>query len=118
MPEYGIISNERMHGDYFRVIFDAPEIAGRSSAGQFVHIRIDRRQDHILRRPFSIHNAEDGRLTVVCKVVGAGTKILSELPAGSVCDILGPCGKGFTPPPEDTIPVAVCGGYGAAATIT
>ena len=60
-----IISNSRMHGDYFRAVFDAPEIAPASNPGQFVHSRIDNRLDNMLRRPFSIHNAENGCLTIV-----------------------------------------------------
>ncbi|MBR7120679.1 MAG: dihydroorotate dehydrogenase electron transfer subunit [Lentisphaeria bacterium] len=116
MPNCTLISNERMHGQYFRAVFDAPEIATDATPGQFVHIRIDNRLDQMLRRPFSIHNALDGKLTIVYKVVGKGTQTFSELPAGSVCDILGPCGKGFSAPAGDVIPVAVCGGYGAAAT--
>ena len=93
-----IISNQQLKGDYFEVVFTAPEIAASAVAGQFVHIRIDERKDNILRRPFSIHNAENGRLTIVYKVVGKGTQVLSSLPAGTVCDILGPCGKGFSSP--------------------
>ncbi|MBE6377673.1 MAG: dihydroorotate dehydrogenase electron transfer subunit [Lentisphaerae bacterium] len=116
MSECKIISNSRMHGDYFRAVFDAPEIAHKSCPGQFVHIRIDERNDNILRRPFSIHNAENGKLTIVYKVVGKGTETLSTLKEGTVCDIIGPCGKGFSAPAEDVVPVAVCGGYGAAAT--
>ena len=116
MADCTIISNSRMHGDYFRAVFDAPEIAQKSNPGQFVHIRIDTRNDQMLRRPFSIHNAQDGKLTIVYKVVGKGTQTLSTLSAGAVCDILGPCGKGFSDPAADVIPVAVCGGYGAAAT--
>ena len=116
MSSCKIISNSRMHGEYFRAVFDAPEIAPKSNPGQFVHIRIDERNDQMLRRPFSIHNAENDRLTIVYKVVGKGTQVLSTLQEGTVCDIIGPCGKGFSAPADDVIPVAVCGGYGAAAT--
>jgi dihydroorotate dehydrogenase electron transfer subunit len=116
MSNCTIISNERMHGDYFRAVFDAPEIAPKSNLGQFVHIKIDNRLDQMLRRPFSIHNAVDDKLTIVYKVVGKGTEALSNLPSGTVCDIIGPCGKGFSAPADDVVPVAVCGGYGAAAT--
>ena len=111
-----IFSNERLHGDYFRAEFTAPEVAATARAGQFIHLRIDKRNDHMLRRPFSIHNAADGKITIVYKVVGKGTENLSKLPAGTECDMLGPCGKAFSAPADDVIPVAVCGGYGAAAT--
>lgn len=111
-----IVSNRRLKGEYFEIIFNAPQIAGTAAAGQFVHIRINDRLDHPLRRPFSIHNAADGQLTVVYKVVGAGTELLSRCPAGERCDLLGPCGRGFSTPAADVVPVAVCGGYGVAAT--
>ena len=111
-----IISNDRLQGEYFRIRFEAPEIASKAKPGQFVHIRIDERNDNILRRPFSINNAENGVLTVVYKVVGIGTANLSKMAPGSVCDILGPLGNSFSASPSDVIPVAVCGGYGSAAT--
>ena len=112
-----IISNERLQNDYFLVRFYAPEICRKARAGQFVHVRIDRRGDHILRRPFSIHNTEpDGALSVVYKVVGAGTRELSQLPPGTLCDLMGPLGIGFADVPEPVTPVLVAGGYGAAAT--
>ena len=112
-----IVSNVRLQGDYFKVKFFAPEISRAARAGQFVHVRIDRRGDRILRRPFSIHDAApSGELTVVYKVVGSGTKALSELAPGACCDLLGPLGRGFSDQPEEVVPVLVAGGYGAAAT--
>ncbi len=112
-----IISNERLQGDYFAVKFHVPEICRTARAGQFVHVRVDRRGDRILRRPFSIHNIDaEGGLTVVYKVIGHGTRELAGLPPGTVCDLLGPLGTGFSDPAPDEIPVLVAGGYGAAAT--
>ncbi len=112
-----IISNVRLKGEYFLVKFHAPEIAATARAGQFVHVRINENNDRILRRPFSIHNCgADGSLEVVYKTVGHGTRELATLPPGSVCDLLGPLGVGFSDVPEDTVPMLVAGGYGAAAT--
>jgi len=111
-----IVSNEQLQNDYYRIKFDAPEMAAKSGPGQFVHVRIDERNDNILRRPFSIHNAENGIITVVYKVVGTGTARLKEKLPGDSCDLIGPVGVGFSTPDDGVIPVAVCGGYGAAAT--
>ncbi len=116
MSKAVIVKNEHLHGDYYRAVFDAPECAAGAVAGQFVHLQIDKRTDTMLRRPFSINNAENGQITILYKVVGKGTANLSALPVGTECDMLGPCGKGFATPADDVIPVAVCGGYGAAAT--
>jgi len=112
-----IVENRCIRGDYWKVVFNAPDIAMQARPGQFVHIRIDRRGDHILRRPFSICDTVPGGLvTVVYKVVGFGTKMLSRLRPQDVFDVMGPLGRGFSDPAQDVIPVLIDGGYGAAAT--
>ena len=112
-----IIANNRIRGEYYQLVFEAPEMAARAAAGHFTHLRIDRRQDRILRRPFSIHDADRdaGTVTVVYKVVGHGTRVLSGLEPGDAIDALGPQGRPYTNPQKDVLPVAVAGGYGAAA---
>jgi dihydroorotate dehydrogenase electron transfer subunit len=113
-----ILSNTNLKNDYFAVEFHAPGIAASARPGQFVHVRIDdSRNDWILRRPFSICDADPARgtVTVVYKIVGKGTAALSRLTQGDRCDVMGPLGNFFAPP-DDAAPVAVCGGYGAAAT--
>lgn len=118
MAQAQIRENSILHGDYHKIVFAAPEMAEKARAGQFVHVRIDERLDHVLRRPFSIHDTDpqSGTLTVVYKVVGAGTKNLAAKKAGEFCDLLGPLGSTFTACADDVIPVAVAGGYGSAAT--
>ena len=118
MPEVGeIISNNVLQDSYYKVEFYVPEISKVTMPGQFVHIQIAGLKERILRRPFSICNVTDeGILTVVYKVVGTGTKALSELKPGAVCEVLGSLGKSFTLPADDEIPVIVGGGYGSAAT--
>ena len=112
-----IIANGRIKGEYFKLVFSAPDIAASAAAGSFTHLRIDRRQDRILRRPFSIHDTDPaaGSVTVVYKVVGRGTSALSRLKPGDEIDAMGPLGRAFTPAPGGVLPVAVAGGYGAAA---
>ena len=112
-----ILKNARLQGDYFEVVFTAPEIAEKATAGQFVHIRIDERNDNILRRPFSIHSTDPkaGTVSVAYKIVGKGTTAMSRLQSGYEFDVMGPLGIGFSAPQDDVVPVAVAGGYGSAA---
>ncbi len=69
--------------------------------GQFAHVRIEDSCDPLLRRPLSIHDIVPSRkgsrslLKIIYEVVGKGTRLLSEKPAGSPVDILGPLGRGF-----------------------
>ncbi len=112
-----IVSNELLKNDYFKICFYVPEICRNARAGQFVHVLIEENSANILRRPFSIHDvSEDGILTVVYKVVGCGTRRLSRLKPGFVCDIMGPLGNPYSVPEDDEVPVLVDGGYGVAAT--
>jgi len=118
MAEQGeIISNERFQADYCRVVFHAPQIAAEAKPGQFVHVRIPALRDKILRRPFSICDAEGERLTVVYKIVGSGTVELSGMKPGQSCDLLGPLGHPYSMPESGRIPLLVAGGYGAASTL-
>ena len=60
--------------------------------GEFVDIAIP---GYYLRRPLSVCDKEEGKLTVVYKVVGEGTKVLSEMAVGAVLEVLTGLGRGF-----------------------
>ena len=77
--------------------------------GEFVDIRIP---GFYLRRPLSICDKEDGTLTVVYKVVGEGTKVLSEMGVGAVLEVLTGLGRGFDPEACKANALLVGGGLG------
>ena len=77
--------------------------------GEFVDIGIP---GFYLRRPLSICDKEDGRLTVVYKVVGEGTKVLSEMGIGTVLEVLTGLGRGFDPEACRAGALLVGGGLG------
>jgi dihydroorotate dehydrogenase electron transfer subunit len=112
-----ILSNSNLKGDYYKVVFYAPNIVKAGvMPGHFAHVQITGLRNRILRRPFSIFNVEEnGTLEIVYKVVGEGTELLSELQRGVSCDILGPLGNPYSYPDDDQVPVVVAGGYGSAA---
>lgn len=113
-----IIENKNLTGSCWKVVFYAPVTALAAEPGQFIHVRIEQNKDRILRRPFSIFDTDPdaGTVSIVYKVVGSGTEILSTLCPGECCDVMGPLGIPFKVPTEEDIPVMVAGGYGAAAT--
>ena len=63
--------------------------------GQFVHVEVTSRLEPFLKRPISICDADPNSLKLVYRVVGKGTKILSEKKPGETLKILGPVGHGF-----------------------
>ncbi|MGK2308708.1 dihydroorotate dehydrogenase electron transfer subunit [Cutibacterium sp. V947] len=52
---------------------------------------------HVLRRPLSIADADEGGYTLIFRVVGRGTDELSRAPLGARMDVFGPLGHGFDP---------------------
>ena len=92
-----IISQEQVAPGHYLLTFSAPEMAGLAQPGQFVHVRCGDTLDPLLRRPLSLHGIDRaaGTLTLLYRVVGRGTEILSRMQAGEVLDVMGPLGRGF-----------------------
>lgn len=82
--------------------------------GNFFMVAVDTGLDPLLKRPFSVHRWIDGNFQLLYRVVGKGTKILSEKKPGNSLDILGPLGKGFPVPKKDRQVILVAGGMGIA----
>jgi dihydroorotate dehydrogenase electron transfer subunit len=111
-----ILSNRRDTDLYFRLVVRAPQIAPQVQPGQFVHVRIPPLREALLRRPFSIFQAQGDTLSILYKSVGKGTDVLSKMLPGERLSMIGPLGHGFTvPKPGGEIPLLVAGGYGMAA---
>lgn len=111
-----LISSEKLKSDIFRLKFFCPEIAEGAKPGNFVHIRISQNTTPLLRRAFSIFDVDLKKKTfdILFKVVGLGTKILSEKKIGHGLDVLGPLGNSFFVPSKEQKLVLVAGGMGIA----
>jgi dihydroorotate dehydrogenase electron transfer subunit len=97
------------------LFFQAPKLSTSFLPGQFTMLRAPG-QGLLLRRPYSICSAEPdkGRFSLLVKVVGQGTRALTELPMGGEVQCLGPLGTSFEPPTGGRRPVIVAGGVGIA----
>lgn len=109
-----ILSNKRIIPKHYKICLDAPEIAGEAKPGQFVHIKVKKGYDPLMRRPFSIHKSEEGKIELLYKIVGRGTEILSWQKTGKKIDTLGPLGQGFKWNADVKRIVLVAGGMGVA----
>ncbi len=98
---------------YRFLVLAAPKIAAAVTAGQFVHVRVPGLEKTALRRPFSVFDGGDGKLTLLYKIVGRGTEALKAAPVGCEIEVLGPLGYGF-PSTCDGVPLLVGGGFGVA----
>lgn len=86
--------------------------AGDAKPGQFLMVRVSEELNPLLRRPMSIADITDGAATVMYKLVGRGTAILSRKKTGDWIDVLGPFGNHFDPPEDKKNIVIIAGGIG------
>lgn len=110
-----VIAQRPMQGGYNLLHLRAPGVAPRVQPGQFVHLKIPRLEQCVLRRPFSVFQTEGDTLTILYKHVGRGTRGLRDTGPGETLSLIGPLGHGFPAPQQGRIPILVAGGYGMAA---
>ena len=80
--------------EHYTVKIATKSIARNALPGQFVQIRLPD-SGIFLPRPFSFLRSESNSFEILFKVVGVGTKLLSNLPVGTELDVIGPLGNGF-----------------------
>jgi len=99
-------------GEQFILRLRAPKTASSALPGQFVHIRVSKQRQ--LRRPISIMLADpaQGTINLLYKVVGEGTKELSECKTGDLLPMLGPIGQPFDLSDKSKRYVLIGGGVG------
>ncbi|MGN0467784.1 MAG: dihydroorotate dehydrogenase electron transfer subunit [Acutalibacteraceae bacterium] len=104
---FSIISNRQIAEKTFEMV-----LAGNTEeikAGQFVNIRLD---GFFLRRPISVCNLEEDRLTLIYKTVGRGTEKMSVLEKGEKLDLLTGLGNGYDETKSGSFPLLIGGGAG------
>ena len=77
--------------------------------GQFVNISLD---GFYLRRPISVCDCEEGKLTLIYKAVGRGTEYMTSLENGARLNILTGLGNGYDMTKSGDCPVLIGGGVG------
>ena len=105
---YKVISNLPLAPSVYKM-----ELEGDTSAltrpGQFINFKIE---GLYLRRPISVCDYSDNTITVIYKVVGEGTEIMSKAKEGDEFDILVGLGNGFDTSLSGEKPLLIGGGVG------
>ncbi len=118
-----VIKNRRIKSLYFILGIYCPPIANQIKPGQFVMLKVSDDCSPLLRRPFSVYKSypvshpekrKRGRLFILYKKVGKGTRKMMTLKKGQKVDLIGPLGNGFTLPPlpSSTNILLIGGGVG------
>ncbi len=105
---YTIRSNEQLTETVYKMVLEG-DTSSFTAPGQFINIKLD---GFYLRRPISVCDWEEGLLTIVYKVVGAGTEAMADLKAGQLLNCLVGLGNGFAPDKSGNEPLLIGGGVG------
>ena len=105
---FEIVSNEALTDVVYRMVL-AGDTSAITNCGQFVDLRLPKKY---LRRPISVCDYDETTLTLIYKVVGSGTAIMSTLTPGTKLDVLTGLGNGYDTSLSGDRPVLVGGGVG------
>ena len=90
---YPIIKREQLNPTVVRMDVEAPMVAKKAKAGQFIILRVDEQGERI---PLTVADTDPkaGTVTIIFQTVGATTDALARKQAGdSIQDFVGPLGR-------------------------
>lgn len=105
---YKVESNEKIAKSVYKMVLSG-DTSAITRPGQFINIKVP---DKYLRRPISVCDFDAETVTVIYKVVGEGTKIMSEMEKGISLDVLTGLGNGFDAGKSGDRPLLIGGGVG------
>jgi ferredoxin--NADP+ reductase len=110
---YKILTKENLSPVIYFLKVEAPDIARKAKAGQFVVIRVDEKGERI---PLTLADwdAKEGSISLVIQQIGTSTCKLNNLTAGDqIVNLVGPLGLASEIESFGTV-VCVAGGVGIA----
>jgi len=105
---YEILKNEMLTKDVYKMILKG-DTRYIKAPGQFINIKID---GCYLRRPISVSDWDENTITIIYKIFGKGTEIMSKMNVGEKLDILTGLGNGFNTNLSGQRPLLIAGGVG------
>ena len=105
---FKVKSNQKIAKNTYETVLvgDTSDI---TASGQFVNIKLD---GFYLRRPISVCNVEGNELTIIYKVVGEGTEVMSKMTGGEELLTLTGLGNGYDTSKSGDSPLLIGGGAG------
>ena len=105
---FEIVSNRNLAPNVYEMVLRGSS-TGDCTPGRFVQLKLD---SFYLRRPISVCDAEEGRLTLVYKTVGRGTEAMAQYESGKRIDVLTGLGNGYDLDKSGDRPLLIGGGAG------
>ena len=105
---YTIVGHEPLTKDVYRMVLSG-DTSAMTMPGQFIEIGLP---GFFLRRPISVCDYDEATITIIYKVVGQGTDVMSKMQKGETLDALVGLGHGFEVERSGDDPLLVGGGVG------
>lgn len=109
-----ILTHDEVAPGQFRMRLEAPDIAAAARTGQFCMLQPAPGLYPFLRRPMCFERIFPDGMSILYKVEGEGTCLLSRMLPGQTISIQGPLGNGFPLDTHYTRHIIVAGGIGVA----
>lgn len=105
---FEIKENKPLTSNVFKMVLEG-DTSGITNCGQFVNLLIE---GFFLRRPISVNDYDEKTLTLIYKVVGKGTEVMSKMLPGKKIDVLVGLGNGYNLSKAGDTPILIGGGVG------
>jgi 2-polyprenylphenol hydroxylase and related flavodoxin oxidoreductases len=114
--DFLLIENKQLNKDNFRLTLQSPLPLSDVSPGQFTNVEIEEAKEIFLRRPFSILDVDYEKQTIslLIKILGRGSKKITEAKPDQVISAIFPLGKSFSQPQKSDKVLLIGGGSGVA----
>lgn len=111
-----LLENKQLNKDNFLLKLQSPVPVSEIYPGQFVNIEIKDAHEIFLRRPFSVLDVDyqNQTISLLVKVLGRGSKKLTEIQAGKKLSTILPLGKSYSLPDVNDRILLIGGGSGVA----
>ncbi len=116
VKNFVVTENLSLNTTNFLIRLNSSEPLPQIVPGQFVNIEIKNTSEIFLRRPFSVFEVDYSQnlISIIVKILGRGSKKLTEISVGEELSLIFPLGKGFTMPNENDHILLIGGGSGVA----
>lgn len=114
--DFLLLENKQLNKDNFLLVLQSPIPLDNVLPGQFTNVEIKEATEIFLRRPFSVLdvNYKNQTVSLLVKILGRGSKKLTEALPGKKISAIFPLGKSFTLPEKNDKILLIGGGSGVA----
>lgn len=116
VEDFKVVENIALNSSNFLIKLLSKNKLPEIKPGQFVNIDIKNTEEVFLRRPFSVFEVDysQNSLSLIVKILGRGSKKLTEIKSDDIINLVYPLGKCFTYPDKKDKVLLIGGGSGVA----